>query len=94
MEVPPALEHVGLELVGSRLCLYGQGRIAHLMYTHNGQPVSVFMLPKALRTDEVVEVLGHEAVIWSVGGRTFVLIAREPRADVERMASTVQAVMR
>jgi anti-sigma factor RsiW len=94
MQVPPALEHLGLELVGSRPCLYGQGRIAHLMYLHHGQPVSVFMLPNALRTDEVVEVLGHEAVIWSIGGRTFVLIAREPRAEVERMASTVQAAMR
>ena len=29
--------------------------------------------------------------IWCVGDRTFVLVAREPRADVERMASFVQA---
>ena len=36
-------------------------------------------------------MLGHEAAIWCVGDRTFVLVAREPRADVERMASFVQA---
>jgi anti-sigma factor RsiW len=92
--VPEQLEHAGLELVGSRPCLYGQGKVAHLMYRHEGRPVSIFMLPNSMRPDQVVEVMGHEAVIWSIGGRTFVLIAREPRAEVERMASIVQAALR
>jgi anti-sigma factor RsiW len=94
MRVPEQLEHAGLELVGSRPCLYGQGRVAHLMYKHAGRPVSIFMLPNAMRADEVVEVMGHEAVIWSGAGRTFVLIAREPRAEVEHIAATVQAGLR
>jgi anti-sigma factor RsiW len=84
----------GMELVGSRPCMYGEGRIAHIMYRHDGHPVSLFMLPKAARAEELVEVLGHEAKIWCVGNRTFVLVAREPRADVERMASFVQASLR
>ena len=46
------------------------------------------------RAAELVEVLGHEAAIWCVGNRTFVLVAREPRTDVERMASFVQASLR
>jgi hypothetical protein len=36
-------------------------------------------------------VFGHEAKIWCDGDRTFVLVAREPRVAVERMASFVQA---
>ena len=64
------------------------------MFRHDGHGVSVFMLPKTTRPEQFVDVMGHEAAIWSVGGRTFVLIAREPRADVERMASVVQAAMR
>src|SRR3954463_585749 len=83
----------GMELVGSRPCLYGEGRIAHIMYRHDGRPVSLFMLPKSARADELVEVLGHEAKIWCDGNRTFVLLAREPKEDVERMASFVQASM-
>ena len=83
-----------LELVGSRECLYGEGEIAHIMYRHQGRPVSLFMLPNAARKEELIEVLGHEAKIWCVGGRTFVLVAREPRPEVERMASFVQASMR
>ena len=71
-----------------------KGKIAHIMYRHDGQPVSLFMLPKTARAEELVEVLGHEAAIWCAGNRTFVLIAREPRQDVERLASFVQASLR
>ena len=28
----------GLELVGARPCLYGEGKVAHIMYRHNGRP--------------------------------------------------------
>jgi anti-sigma factor RsiW len=94
VRLPDRPDRAGLELVGARPCLYGEGRVAHIMYHHNGRPVSVFMLPKTARPDEVVEVMGHEAAIWSLGDRTFVLIAREPRAEVERMASFVQAGLR
>lgn len=94
MHLPENPASAGLELVGSRQCLYGEGEIAHIMYRHDGHPVSLFMLPKTARTEQLVEVLGHEAAIWCVGNRTFVLVAREPRREVERMASFVQASLR
>ena len=94
MRLPANAASAGLELVGSRQCIYGEGKIAHIMYRHAGHPVSLFMLPRAERAEELVEVLGHEAKIWCVGNRTFVLVAGEPRADVERMASFVQAALR
>jgi anti-sigma factor RsiW len=90
----PRTDQGGLELVGSRPCLYGEGRVAHIMFRHNGTPVSLFMLPKTTRSDELVRVLGHEAAIWSVGDRTFVLIARETESEVERMAAFVQSSLR
>lgn len=92
--LPQQPDRAGLELVGVRPCLYGQGRVAHIMYHHNGRLVSVFMLPGKTRPEEVVDVMGHEAAIWSVGDRTFVLIARASRAEVERMASFVHAQLR
>ena len=39
----------------------------------------------------LVEVLGHEAAIWCANNRTFVLVSREPKADVQRLASFVQS---
>ena len=91
MHLPENPARAGLELVGARPCLYGEGRVAHIMYRHDGHPVSLFMLPDTARAQQLVDVLGHEAAIWCEKNRTFVLVAREPRADVERMASFVQA---
>jgi anti-sigma factor RsiW len=96
MRVPESQE-AGLELVGARPCLYAKGRAAHLMYRHHGQPLSVFMLPQLTRPDasgtslETVDVMGHEAILWSQAGRTFVLIAREPRDEMARIAAIVEA---
>jgi anti-sigma factor RsiW len=94
MHVPDDQSTSGLELVGSRPCLYGEGKIAHIMYRHHGEPVSLFMLPRSSRAQEVVQVLGHKAAIWCADGRTFVLVTREPGEEVERMASFVQASLR
>jgi len=94
MRLPEHPERVDLELVGARPCLYPEGLAAHIMYRHHGHPVSLFMLPQGARRDELIEVMGHQAAIWSVGARTFVLIADEPRADVERVISFVHAGMR
>lgn len=76
----------GLNLEGARPCLYGEGRLAHVMYRYAGRPVSLFMLPGTTRRDEMVEVLGHEAAIWSGNGRTFVLVAQQPPEELERLA--------
>jgi hypothetical protein len=57
------------------------------------------MIPKASRSQAVVDVMGHEAAIWSTGGRTFVLVVREPEdraeaaADLSRMTAIVQAAL-
>jgi anti-sigma factor RsiW len=92
--LPEHPERADLELVGSRPCLYERGKIAHIMYRHHGVPVSVYMLPGTERADEFRKIFGHEAAIWSEGHRTFVLIARAPHAEVERMVTFVQASLR
>jgi anti-sigma factor RsiW len=93
MDLPANPERAGLELVGSRPCLYGEGKIAHIMYRHNGHPVSLFMLPRTTKSEQMLDVLGHEAAIWSVGDRTFVLVAREARSEVERLAAFVHRTL-
>ncbi len=94
MRLPDHPERADLELVGARPCLYPEGLAAHIMYRHHGHPVSLFMLPQGARGDELIDVMGHRAAIWSVGTRTFVLIADEPREDVERLISFVHAGLR
>jgi anti-sigma factor RsiW len=94
VRLPAEPRQEGLELVGSRPCLYGEGKIAHIMYRRAGEPVSIYMLPDTARTQEVVQVLGHRAAIWCDGKRTFVVLAKQPQQEVERIASWVQASMK
>jgi anti-sigma factor RsiW len=93
LHLPKQLDASGYELVGARRCLYGEGKVAHLMYRDEGRPVSIFMLPQSMRAEELVEVLGHEAAIWSSGDRTFVLVTRGSRDDVQKMATIVKAAL-
>lgn len=93
VHLPEDAADEGLELVGARPCLYGEGKVAHVMYRHHGKPVSLFMLPRTTRADQLVRVFGHEAVVWSADDRTFVLISRESHSEVARMAAFVRAAL-
>lgn len=81
----------GLTLIGARPCLYAQGRIAHIMYTYEGRPVSVFMLPDSERAQDLFDVMSHRAVAWTSDGRTFVLVASEPPETMDRIRRFVHA---
>jgi anti-sigma factor RsiW len=93
LHLPDQFEARGFELVGARRCLYAEGKVAHLMYRDHGRPVSIYMLPKSVRPEDFVETLGHEVAIWSSADRTFVLITRGSRDDVQQMASFVKAAL-
>jgi anti-sigma factor (TIGR02949 family) len=91
LTVPPSWPTDALELIGVRRCLSSAGRTAHLMYRHHGRPLSLFVAREEARRPRVLEVLGHETIIWSQGDRTFVLVAREERDEVERVAAYVRS---
>lgn len=93
-DLPNQPEIADLELVGARTCLYGEGRVAHIMYRRQGRPVSVFMLPDTERPEDLVATMGYQEAVWSSNGRTFVLVSEEPRADVQRIASFVRGALR
>jgi len=78
----------GLTLVGGRRCLYLDGSVAHILYRRGQVPVSLFVLPPGARLSHTeLDVLGHTAVAFARGGRTWVVLSRDARADVERMAA-------
>jgi anti-sigma factor RsiW len=92
IRVPGSLPREGLELLGARRCLYSEGQMAHLMYRREGRPMSLFVLFDAGQTDKLFEIMGHEAVVWSHGGRTYALVGREPIPDMQRVAAYVRDV--
>jgi anti-sigma factor RsiW len=89
VHVPPSSASDTVQLVNARRCLYGEGRVSHLMYQANGQDVSLFILEGETRPPAELDSLGHHTRIWSRGGNTFVLVS--PAAGA-RVASAVQYV--
>jgi anti-sigma factor RsiW len=87
LKLPAEVAAAGLQLVGARRCLYGEGALAHVMYRLQGKPLSLFMLPDTVRSGGMAGALGHDAVMWSASGRTFVLVGREPRVELEKIAA-------
>lgn len=92
LTVPPTSPDGRLQLVGARRCFTADGRIAHILYRHNGRPLSLFMLPSTERPAGRVGLFGYEARIWSRGGTTYVLVAAEPDVEVDRAAAYLQGM--
>jgi anti-sigma factor (TIGR02949 family) len=72
--VPPSEPAEHLELVNVRRCLSTDGLAAHLLYRWHGQPLSLYVLPRPLDGDHIVDRLGHETAVWTEGGRTYAVV--------------------
>ncbi|HUP39401.1 MAG TPA: zf-HC2 domain-containing protein [Vicinamibacterales bacterium] len=86
----PRTAIAGLQLVGMRRCYCGEGAAAHAMYRLDGRPVSLYVIPDASRERASTDVFGHDAVIWSNGNVTYVLVGKEPRASLEALAAAME----
>ena len=84
----------GLELQDARRCEYARGGMAHLLYRREGRPVSLFVLPDTVRRSRHLEIMRRDAVIWSEGERTFVLMGHENLGDMTRVAAMLQQAAR
>lgn len=91
LDVPPSVGTPEGRLVAVRRCLYGDGRAAHLMYRVGREPVSLFILPGLERPGDALSVMGQEEVVWTAGGRTYVLVGSEAlRHQLPQMASNLR----
>jgi hypothetical protein len=75
LHVPPSSPEAGVELVHARICLYGEGRVPHLLYRADGHNVSLYVLQGAGRRPADVAAFGHRSRIWTRGETTFVLVS-------------------
>jgi anti-sigma factor RsiW len=90
VHVPSSSPEEGIQLIGVRRCLYGDGLVPHVMYRIHGEDVSLFVLGGAARKADELVTLGHRSQIWSRDGNTFVLVSA---ADAGGMASASRYVM-
>lgn len=95
LQVPAGSPGSQLELLGVRRCRLSGGRVAHVMYKWRGEPLSVFVVPRMIRKgpqhDALVEKFGHEAIVWSAGERTYVVLARGSPSELDAVVGYVKA---
>lgn len=89
--VPPSIPSVRLTLVGARRCLSSDGAIAHVLYRHDGKPLSLFVLPESAHRPSSMSFAGYPARIWSRGGTTYVLVGSGSDAEIQPVARYFQA---
>ncbi len=87
LTVVPGAPAERLAFIGVRRCLSTEGMAAHLMYTSEGRPLSVFVWPRPDVADRNVEVLGQKAVIWSSPDRMYAVVGREPADRMVRVTA-------
>jgi anti-sigma factor RsiW len=85
--VPTAPASDGLQLVGVRRCLCAEGSAVHVMYRHEGRPVSLYLLPDTVHSAATAEAFGHDAMIWTDQDTTFVLVGKETPASLRQLAA-------
>jgi anti-sigma factor RsiW len=92
--VPPSSPELDLELVGVRRCFSTDGAAAHCMYRWRDQALSVFIMPHA--TDDVASAqratqrFGQDAIMWSSGGRTYLVVTRRRSAGLEAVTGHIR----
>ena len=83
----------GLQLVNMRRCFCGEGVAAHAMYRLHGRPVSLYVIPDTNRGRASMDVFGHDAVMWTNGNATYVLVSREPGETLEALAKSMEGAL-
>jgi anti-sigma factor RsiW len=94
LNVPASSPADRLTLIGARRCLSTDGRVAHVLYRHNGRPVSLFMMPGTSRPEARIAVAGHVARVWTRGDTTYVMIGSESEPDLRPVAAYFQSAQR
>jgi anti-sigma factor RsiW len=86
IRVPASSGSLQLELRAVRRCAVTDGRVAHLMYTWMGEPLSVYVLPKVTleNASGFVRRFQHNSVVWTQNDRTYIMVTshrRDPALD-------------
>jgi anti-sigma factor (TIGR02949 family) len=87
LHVPTAPASDDLQLVGVRRCFCGEGPAVHVMYRHQGRPVSLYLLPHTSRSTATADIFGHDAFMWTHQDTTFVLLGKEAPSSLQQLAT-------
>ena len=86
--MPP--ESADFDVLDVRQCLYDEGEMAHVLCAWRGQPMSLFVVPGRSTREQLLEVVGHDALTWSGAGDAYVLVADRSQGEIEQVSEYVR----
>ncbi len=78
------------DVVDVRKCLYDEGQMAHLLCEWRGERVSLFIVPDRADREHDLEIVDHDAVIWSQNGNTYVLVTEKGPVELGPLTDYVR----
>jgi anti-sigma factor (TIGR02949 family) len=92
--VPRGDAQAHVALVDARTCEYDAGQMAHLLYEVEGRQVSLFVVPDGSHAERSLEVVGHQARLWSAADVGYVLVGHVDGPADAAVMDKVAAYMR
>lgn len=89
-DVALPVESSDFDLLDVRECSYERGGIGHVLCHWRGYPVSLFVVPGGAQGEQLLEIINHDAVVWTAGGHTHVLVAERGPVDIEQVARHIR----
>ena len=83
-------ESPDFDLVDVRECAYEHGGVGHVLCNWRGDPVSLFVVPDRSFGEQLLEIINHDAVVWSGAGHAYVLVAEQGPVDIGQVARHVR----
>ena len=85
-DVALPMESSDFDMLEVRECAHEHGSMGHVLCHWRGHPVSLFVVPDEAHGEQLLEIINHDALVWSADGHTHVLVAEQGPVDVERVA--------
>lgn len=76
-----------IEFVMLRRCLSTQGTVAHALYRHQGQLVSLYIAQRGDQRADVQQVMGQQTCVWNQDGYSFAVVGAESPEDMARLVT-------
>lgn len=76
-----------MQFVALRRCISPDGSVAHALYRHQGQLVSLFIAREGGRRQQVIEVMGQQACVWTQGSYSYAVIGAESPEEMARLVA-------
>lgn len=89
-EVALPMESLDFDMLEVRECAHEHGRMGHVLCHWRGHPVSLYVVPGRPLDDQLLEIINHDALIWSVDGHGYALVARRGQFNFDHVAQHVR----